>query len=247
MLGNESCDLDSAISAITLAFFYSKHSASTIPLLNEKPQVIMPLLNIPRKDLPLKTEVTHFLRQNGVDLENVICRDELSAEQLKVSKFILVDHNNSPEFQEQVVQIIDHHKLNDHASYNCDKTINLVASCATLIADLILKTTEPSTYSNILKMLYAVIVLDSVNLSKAADKTRPEDTKVVNEIETLLKLDPGKRIEIFNELVETRSDVSTLDSLQILSKDLKSIQNLNGTKFVAIPGFPMLVQVSLCV
>lgn len=45
---------------------------------------------------------------------------------------------------------------------------------------------------------------------------------------------------LFDNLVAKRSDVSCLDSLQILSKDLKIVSR-NG-RVVAIPGYPILVQ-----
>lgn len=75
VLGNESCDLDSAISAIALAYFYSQPS-NNIDVLRSRPDLhrILPMLNIPRAFLPTKTEVTFFLNQLQIDLENVVCR-----------------------------------------------------------------------------------------------------------------------------------------------------------------------------
>lgn len=72
VIGNESCDLDSAVSAISLAYYHSNagHSISTY----RNKYRLLPLLNIPRVNLPLKTEVTHFLTQNSIELDNVICR-----------------------------------------------------------------------------------------------------------------------------------------------------------------------------
>lgn len=75
VLGNESCDLDSAISAIALAYFYSQ-SSGNLEIVRARPDRyrILPMLNIPRKFLPTKTEVTFFLKTNEIDLENVVCR-----------------------------------------------------------------------------------------------------------------------------------------------------------------------------
>lgn len=75
-MGNESCDLDSAISALSLAYFYSKVSTNeaVLPLQIENRSLVIPMLNIPRMYLPIKTEVTYFLKENQIDLENVICR-----------------------------------------------------------------------------------------------------------------------------------------------------------------------------
>ena len=49
VLGNESCDLDSAVCAITLAHH--------LQLKNEAGELILPVLNIPQEDVPLRTEV----------------------------------------------------------------------------------------------------------------------------------------------------------------------------------------------
>lgn len=68
-MGNESCDLDSAVSSITLAYHYNniKHPAT-------RKYPILPVLNIPRSELPLKTEVVYFLKRNNVDIKNLICK-----------------------------------------------------------------------------------------------------------------------------------------------------------------------------
>lgn len=72
VIGNESCDLDSAVSAISLAYFHAKAGVQT-SVYRDKYRVL-PLMNISRVNLPLKTEVTYFLQRNGIELKNVICR-----------------------------------------------------------------------------------------------------------------------------------------------------------------------------
>lgn len=98
-----------------------------------------------------------------------------------------------------------------------------------------------------MQLLYGTIVLDTVNFSKEADKARPLDIEIVDEIEKILKIDDPvpSRKRLFDDLVNARSDVNSLNSLQILSKDLKIIYNENNTRVVAIPGYPILVQVCL--
>lgn len=76
VLGNESCDLDSAISAIALAYFYAQSPSTLLPALRQhlRPDRIVPVLNVPRRLLPAKTEVAYFLRQQHIDLDSVLCR-----------------------------------------------------------------------------------------------------------------------------------------------------------------------------
>ncbi|EDX16908.1 GD16595 [Drosophila simulans] len=57
VMGNESCDLDSAVSAVTLAFVYAQR---------HREHDYVPILNIPRRDYPLKTEVGHLFVKCGL-------------------------------------------------------------------------------------------------------------------------------------------------------------------------------------
>lgn len=65
VIGNESCDLDSAVCAVTLAHFYTKASDVSMNY--------VPVLNITRENLPLKTEVVHLFRRNRVEVDLLIC------------------------------------------------------------------------------------------------------------------------------------------------------------------------------
>jgi inorganic pyrophosphatase/exopolyphosphatase len=67
-MGNEACDLDSAISALVYA--YLLHTEMTADTREVK--AVIPLLNILKKELPLKTEVTYYLQRNGIPLEHLI-------------------------------------------------------------------------------------------------------------------------------------------------------------------------------
>lgn len=70
VMGNESCDLDSAVSALVYAYLlYSEMSADA-----RESVAVIPLLNIFRKELPLKTEVTYYLEKNGIPLDLLVFR-----------------------------------------------------------------------------------------------------------------------------------------------------------------------------
>lgn len=86
----------------------------------------------------------------------------------------------------------------------------------------------------------APIILDTINFSPEADKARPLDHEVLNQMESILEIrDLSYRTQLFEELVAARADVSELDSYQILFKDMKLIGNAT---VVAVPGYPILVQ-----
>lgn len=64
VLGNESCDLDSVVSALCLSLL----------LYHEGKQQVLPVLNIPQEELPLRTEVNYLLRENDVPVDLLIFR-----------------------------------------------------------------------------------------------------------------------------------------------------------------------------
>ncbi|MGH0181737.1 UNVERIFIED_CONTAM: hypothetical protein FKN15_007652 [Acipenser sinensis] len=137
VLGNEACDLDSMVSAITFAYFLAKTSAKT-------PKTLIPVLNIPRSELPLRTEGTYFLRENGIAEESLVLRDEVDLHALhRAGQLLLtlVDHNVLPGadsvLEGAVVEVVDHRPLERAPSAGCAVTSEPVGSCATLIAERI--------------------------------------------------------------------------------------------------------------
>lgn len=70
VLGNESCDLDSAVCALVYAQVL-RESLGPSP---NGGTMVLPVLNIPQCDLPLKTEVMFYLAENDVPLDLLIFR-----------------------------------------------------------------------------------------------------------------------------------------------------------------------------
>lgn len=246
VIGNESCDLDSAVSSISFAFHLHNVKCSTKSILfqqkTQKCQLqlsVIPIVNVTRENFPLKTEVTHWLKKHEIDLCNLICRDELQLNE--INSFILVDHHVSP-FHDKVISVLDHRPFDKSSQLREDCIINIqdVGSCSTLIVDAI-RNDVPNDdlkeeYSDVLKICYGPIVLDTINFSASADKARRLDFEVAEMIEKILNIENhvDHRKKLYEELVEARADISGLDSLQILSKDLKFVSG-NGVR-VAIPG-----------
>ena len=68
VLGNESCDLDSCISAVIYGLLIAEETKTDGNI------AVLPVLNIPRADVPLKTEIVYFLKQNSIQFEDIPCR-----------------------------------------------------------------------------------------------------------------------------------------------------------------------------
>jgi len=129
--GNESCDLDSAICALTVAHHLSNQAFA------------LPLLNIPREDVSLRTEVEFCLGKTL--LSKIPTRDEIEFDKLEKVQLVLVDHHKLIEelafLSPKILTIIDHRQEDPNADIpkECDKIIQLVGSCATLVSEELLK------------------------------------------------------------------------------------------------------------
>lgn len=238
VLGNESCDLDSASCAIALAFFYSK--------IYPQKSGFVPVLNIPRSSFPIKTEVTFFLGKYNITDEILVFKDDIDSSFLKKNSVILVDHHVSP-YKNSVIEVFDHRPFDSscNLSENCKKTIEQVGSCATLIGNLILRSRNfTNEFELVMQLLYGAIVMDTVNFSPQACRATDLDLKIAVEIEDLLGISDriAHRKGLFDELVKAREDTSSLTAFQLLHKDMKLICNSGESIKIAMPGFPISVQ-----
>lgn len=94
---------------------------------------------------------------------------------------------------------------------------------------------------NAIYILTGTILLDTVNFSKSADRTRELDIKVVEQLENILKIPKTGLLEyrskIFNDLSAARTDITSLTPIQILFKDMKKLGH------IPISGMPILIEV----
>lgn len=197
-----------------------------------------------RKNFPIKTEVKHILGEYNITENHLIFKDDLSENQLSKNEIILVDHHVSP-YSQNVVGVFDHRPYNSDCmlSETCQKTIERVGSCSTLIASQFLeKTDKPKDYELPISLLYHAIILDTVNFSDKVKIFAPKDLEVVVKIEELFpdKFSESSRSDVFKKIVEVKADISSLTPYQILNKDAKFL-SFNGVN-ISLPGFPMAVQ-----
>lgn len=244
-MGNESCDLDSAVSAISLAYYYQNNETEASHITHLKH--FLPILNIPRRDYPLKTEVKYMFQKNNINDELLTFKDELNDDFLKNNQYVLVDHHVSP-WTKKSIAIYDHRPKDELADIpdKCKVNLYLVGSCATLIAEEFIKSKMLGEIErDILNLLRSTIVLDTVNFSKDAARATPKDVEICSALEEVLEKSYTlqSRDKLFEDLVKARADVSSLTASQLLRKDLKILSSSkdNSVK-VALPGFPLPVQ-----
>ncbi|CAH0602455.1 unnamed protein product [Chrysodeixis includens] len=266
VIGNESCDLDSAVSSIVYACFLDwqynliKCKVCTNIYRDEsvvvKDDIFVPVLNVDRQDFELKTEVAYLLREKGINESHLVFRDDHDLPKLlskPKSKVVLVDHHvlakKDQYLAPYVTEIIDHRPLDQtgwHYKDDTRSTIWPVGSCTTLIAqrikDLCTLLAKNVDFFNAHpwcnEMIHATIILDTVNFSKEVDKATPLDEEMILFLESLLKPADYKalRKKVLASLVAARSDVSRLSAAQLLRKDVKTVNN------ILVPSFPILVK-----
>jgi exopolyphosphatase len=241
VLGNESCDLDSTVSALSLAFLiHSQNSTKNADYL------VIPVLNVEAKYFPLRTEICYLLKKYGIDPNILIFKDQIEYTKVlkgRKVKTSIVDHHvlssNDKILEKTVVQIFDHRTINSQEicqNKNIEKIlITTVGSCATLIANEIIESKVPILFNELCQLLYATIIYDTIGLDKECGKTFEEDMMIVQHLENILKPTESRK-ELFDVLWKIHNDTSSLSTKDLLYRDLKVV------KGVPMPGLPLLVK-----
>ncbi|XP_033725960.1 uncharacterized protein LOC117315717 [Pecten maximus] len=222
VLGNEACDLDSVISAIVYSYFSHK-------TLKEESCLVVPVLNIPRKKYPLRTETTFFLGKQGISADLLTFRDDLDLSNLNSCKRLvltLVDHNVLPALdaalEDAVTMVIDHRPRQRPEDDKVCVIIDVVGSCCTLIAEELLINNENFVMDHeVALLLYGTILVDTINQSPAAGKTTPRDTAVIQTLEGWVPNQEGK--ELYEQIQKAKFNLTGLSNTDILEKDLKIV------------------------
>ncbi|XP_048849547.1 exopolyphosphatase PRUNE1 isoform X1 [Brienomyrus brachyistius] len=222
ILGNEACDLDSMVSALAFAYFLYKTSSSS-------GKVAVPLLNIRRAELALRTDNTFLLRQCGLPPEVLLFRDEVDLAGLHEAgqlALTLVDHNvlhsSDSGLETAVFEVIDHHQLERTPSSLCPVTVETVGSCSTLVTERIAQKAPEVLDQQVAQLLYGAIVLDCVNMAPEAGKVTPKDSQYAVWLESRFP-DLPPRGALFQSLQTAKFDVSGLTTEQMLLKDMKAV------------------------
>ncbi|KOX78499.1 Epithelial discoidin domain-containing receptor 1 [Melipona quadrifasciata] len=239
--GNETCDLDSAVSTLIQAFSEYLDGIES----KETDLATIPLMNIPKREYRVKTEVVFFFELHNIPSDLLIFRDEIDLKALMENtkiklEVVLVDHHNLSDedmyLMDSVVKIIDHRPRDERWSWP-GREIHLesVGSCATLVARNLFDKHPQIIDSQISSLLRGPILIDTCNFAKEANRATVVDVEVTNALEKAgsLSLDRDK---VFNEIVEAKSDISKLTTDDLLIRDLKI------TNGIPIVGLPMLVK-----
>lgn len=194
----------------------------------------IPLSNIPRADLALRTEMTAVLRHAGLQPSDLLTLSDLP-EGLKPedTRWLLVDHNaltgKLDVFNKSIMGVIDHHV--DESIVPEDATPRIVEPCGSCMS-LVVEESKPlwealaasdetlGEQAKLAKLGLAAILIDTVNLTEEA-KIKPKDRTAADFLEKKLQGSGYDRTEYFEEIQRVKEDISGLSLRDILRKDYK--------------------------
>ena len=258
VFGNQAGDCDSIVCSLLQGYYLF---TTTSPPAQK--DLIFPVLPIPESDFKLRGETAALLDKCGIPTSELIFMDQVKWGEVSVGKVTLVDHNVLSErmsfLEPHVCEIIDHHvdgELYKNTVPAESRTIDLVGSCATLVAsnfidrsDLFFKernsvseTSEgaggESNDSLISTLLFHTIVLDTVNLSPAAKKAKELDHKVASFFCDNYKLDRNKAFDFMQSIKFDRKfwhSLSTIDQLRLDYKEYQGKACRLGISSILLP------------
>ncbi|KAJ8668423.1 hypothetical protein QAD02_010086, partial [Eretmocerus hayati] len=244
VLGNPSCDLDSAVCALVQGYLEREILSSTTGKNDGLDFVVLPVMNVSRREFRVKTEVVFFLKRCQVSENLLTFRDEVNLGALHSSgrlELVLVDHHTltgeDTALADCVIEVLDHRPHDPEWPWTGRRlTLERVGSCATLVARNLLKLEVDILKPTLALLLLGPILIDTANFSKEADRATALDHEMANELGKICCMNELHRTQLFDEILQAKTDVSGLNSDDLLIRDLKVV---NG---VPISGFPILVK-----
>jgi exopolyphosphatase len=217
VFGNESADLDSVASALAYA------ASSAVPSASQRQFV--PVINIPRVDFSLRTDIVWLLAEMSVTEDDLFFADDTEIAAITSAagsgslEIVLVDHNNlGPKLShlaDSVVTIVDHH-VDEGLHPDADRTISPCGSCASLVAHRFLGSGLGAEVS---KLLMAAIMVDTIGLDPSKGRFKPEDAAAM----AALKAENSEVdvVGLFDAISAEKKNISNLDVGQLLRRDYK--------------------------
>eukprot|EP00850_Spirogloea_muscicola_P022182 SM000281S10750 [mRNA] locus=s281:76098:79327:- [translate_table: standard] len=242
-------DLDSIASSIAYAWFLAARAK-----MQGSDTLCLPVVNIARADLRLRTETDWLLQDLGLDVPALVFLDEVDLgllEQAGRLQLVMVDHNRLAAHQEglqdSIVEIVDHHAPEELYPWITSRNIHQVGSCSTLIAEKISEeAAELLASRGLCKLLLAAILIDTANLDPSSARSTVRDETMV----ALLLNGAGHlgQHSFFEILIEKKFSAGSLSTRDLLRRDYKQwamgagAQNRKGEQLnvgVSAVGIPL--------
>ncbi|ODV85623.1 hypothetical protein CANARDRAFT_184063, partial [[Candida] arabinofermentans NRRL YB-2248] len=224
--GNQSCDLDSAVSSHTYALL----GGSKI----DNDELVIPLLNINRVDLKIRKDVHKLFQDCGFNMNDIFCIDDfknvfVGGGGLKFSiNLILTDHNSPQgdfikslinDYDAKVVGIIDHHF--DEGEFK-DAKLRIIQECGSCTSLVIKELHDNNSKlfndvdSDLRKFCVMPILMDTSYLKRRVCEVDLQSVK-------LLVGDFNIYSQYYNNINDAKNDLNGFTMIDILKKDYKCL------------------------
>ncbi|PKS09138.1 hypothetical protein jhhlp_003752 [Lomentospora prolificans] len=235
VVGNESADLDSLCSAVIFAYLRTTANA-------QAQKVHIPISNLSRDDLRLRSEMTAVLAYVGLKPQDLLTLDDLpngeAAPGSGDTTWYLVDHNSptgiiKERYGGRIAGCIDHHADENYVPEDgnprvietCGSCVSLIVECCRDAWDSLASEARESKDAaeadrGMALMALGVIFSDTVNL-KAKEKVTPRDVDAVEYLEKKLGGTDYDREKYCDEIEKVRRDLDGLSFRDIFRKDYK--------------------------
>lgn len=205
IIGHTKPDTDAVVAAMALEYLFKKadcfkHTESEAVIAN-----------------PINPETSFLFDKFQVKAPRVITAKDITAD----DQVVLVDHNEVEQRlsglnPDQIVEIVDHHKVNLNLNQPIFMTFKIWGSSST-IAYYLMKQNDVKPEKTLASLMLAAILSDTVGYKSAT--TTDKDREVGAE---LAKLAEVSDVEAFTlEIFKAKSNVSALTDEQIIRNDYK--------------------------
>jgi len=205
IIGHKKPDTDSVVAAIALQFLYESRNCFG----HKNPQASI--------TEAINPETTFLLNKFGVKTPKILSAESITKE----DKVILVDHNEASQRldclnQDQIVEIIDHHKANLNLNQPIFMTFKAWGSSNT-IAYFLMKQNDLRPDKILASLMLAAILSDTVGYKSST--TTAKDKEVGAELAEIAEIG---NVDTFTlEIFRAKSDISSLTNEQIVKNDYK--------------------------
>ena len=229
VLGNQSADLDSTVSAFSLA--------ALIAIVNPSIKVY-PLIQGSPSDLRLKPEIKALFTHAGIALNPQYFLTEGLQNGYNADSIILVDHNKPDVLlpHHRIAGIVDHHEdLGEYPNLPL-REIKRTGSCSTLISRYWKEAEKPLPYAQRV-ILSAAMAVDTGYLNPQWGKTTQMDREEYTRLTERLQ---EKDKHFIESLITMKNDLSQLNMEDHLRRDFKFFPLIKGRG--GISSIPLIQQ-----
>jgi inorganic pyrophosphatase/exopolyphosphatase len=229
-LGNVSCDMDSAIGAIILAYYLS-YKDEYINDYGNYELFWIPVINCKREEIYARIDISYHLKTFGIDPEVLVFVDDIDIDYYAnndLLKLAIIDHNKLDLTQEKwakaVMFIVDHH-VDTKAHPDVERILTFCGSACSLGINLIFDHNLDGEIltKEICQFFSAAILIDTENFKPSLKGTKWGE---VDEL-AIFRISKVLMRDYYNELLNKKIDRKLNLDLGIelmLKKDYKNYQ-----------------------